>query len=609
VRYIQLFDWGWDSHGTNDQTDLRKGFVDKCRQVDQPVSALLTDLDRRGLLDETLVIWSGEFGRTPMRENRGGRTMKAVGRDHSPTAYTLWMAGGGIKPGISYGETDPVGYEAVADKVSSHDLHATLLTLLGFDHKRLTFPFQGLDQRLSNVTKPSRAVASAYLSRHSKATADDRRTLPPQAADPWRSQHAPPAVPFAKSTRFGHLSPPPMQAYLRILIPVLILAAGFGAWKWLGQKPEPPKPVMRPPQKLEAEVLKLQRNNFPVILQSQGSVRAHHLTTLTPLVAGRIVTVHPEFEDGAFFNIDDPLIELDPSDYKAALAGARARLARAQAALAQEEARAKQAKLNWEEIGYDEPASDLVLRIPQLNEARANVEATEADLDQAIRDLDRTVIRAPFAGRVQNRMTGLGQTVGQGTVLGEIFATDYAEVRLPLTPRQISFITLPEQAGDQPVAVTLTDALGTDSGIKREAIISRTEGTLDEDSRELFVIARIDDPFGLQSDLPPLRIGQPVRAAIEGTVLEDIFVIPRHALRGVDTIHLVQEGTLQRQEITPCWSTDDVIVVRDGLEPGQLVITSRLPYRPDGAPIEIIEQPAAVSTPEKSEPEAGAGDS
>jgi hypothetical protein len=158
VRYIQLFDWGWDSHGTNDQTDLRKGFVDKCRQVDQPVSALLTDLDRRGLLDETLVIWSGEFGRTPMRENRGGRTMKAVGRDHSPTAYSLWMAGGGIKPGTSYGETDPVGYEAVVDKVSAHDLHATLLTLLGFDHKRLTFPFQGLDQRLSNVTKPSRVI-------------------------------------------------------------------------------------------------------------------------------------------------------------------------------------------------------------------------------------------------------------------------------------------------------------------------------------------------------------------------------------------------------------------------------------------------------------------
>lgn len=400
-----------------------------------------------------------------------------------------------------------------------------------------------------------------------------------------------------------------MQAFVRILIPVLILAAGFGAWRWLGQKTEPPQPRMRPAQKLKAEVLELQRTSFPVVLRSQGTIRAPHLTTLTPLVAGRIVTVHPEFEDGAFFDIGDPLIELDSADYKAALAGARARLARSQAALAQEEARAKQAELNWEEIGYDEPASDLVLRIPQLNEARANVEAAEAELDQAARDLDRTVIRAPFAGRVQTRKTGLGQTVSQGTVLGEIFATDYAEVRLPLTPRQLAFITLPERSDDPSVAVTLTDALAPGGEVKRQATISRTEGRLDENSRELFVIARIDDPFGLKSELPPLRVGQPIRAAIEGIVLENVFVIPRHALRGVDTVHLVQDDTLQRYEIDPWWSDDDVIVVRDGLEPGQLVITSRLPYRPDGAPVEIIEAPAAASTPEETELEIEAGDS
>ena len=400
-----------------------------------------------------------------------------------------------------------------------------------------------------------------------------------------------------------------MQALLRIVIPLLILAAGFAAWQLLGRKPEPPQPRMRPPQKLQAEVLELQRTRFPVTLQSQGTIRAPHLTTLTPLVAGRIVAIHPGFEDGAFFDIDDPLVELDSADYKAALAGARARLARAQAALAQEEARAKQAKLNWEEIGYDEPPSELVLRIPQLNEARANVEAAEADLDQAGRDLDRTMIRAPFAGRVQSRKTGLGQTVSQGTVLGEIFATDYAEVRLPLTPRQLEFIQLPEQADDSPVAVTLTDALGSESEVTREATISRTEGRLDESSRELFVIARIDDPFGLKSELAPLRIGQPIRAAIEGIVLEDVFVIPRHALRGITTIHLVVDNALQRHEIEAWWSDDDVVVVREGLEPGQLIITSRLPYRPDGAPIEIIEAPAAASTPEEGEPEHGAGDS
>jgi uncharacterized protein (DUF1501 family) len=158
VRFIQLFDWGWDSHGTGPNTDLRDGFVKKCKEIDQPIAALLKDLKQRGLLEETLVIWSGEFGRTPMRENRGGKTMKNVGRDHHPAAYTLWMAGGGVKGGLSYGETDALGYNAVTDPVSAHDLHATLMTLLGFDHKRFTHPFQGLDQRLTNVTKSSRVL-------------------------------------------------------------------------------------------------------------------------------------------------------------------------------------------------------------------------------------------------------------------------------------------------------------------------------------------------------------------------------------------------------------------------------------------------------------------
>jgi hypothetical protein len=158
VRFIQLFDWGWDSHGTGPDTDLRDGFVKKCNEIDKPVAALLNDLKQRGLLDETLVIWSGEFGRTPMRENRGGKTMSNVGRDHHPSAYTLWMAGGGVKGGLTYGETDPLGYNAVTDPVSAHDLHATLMQLLGFDHKRFTYPFQGLDQRLTNVTKSSRIL-------------------------------------------------------------------------------------------------------------------------------------------------------------------------------------------------------------------------------------------------------------------------------------------------------------------------------------------------------------------------------------------------------------------------------------------------------------------
>lgn len=157
VRYIQLFDWGWDSHGAAKSEALNEGFKQKCQQVDKPIAALLADLKQRDLLKDTLVVWSGEFGRTPMRENRGGTEMKFVGRDHNPGAFTLWMAGGGVKPGMTYGETDAVGYGAAENPVPLRDFHATLMRLLGFRHDTFNYPFQGLDQKLTGV-KPARVL-------------------------------------------------------------------------------------------------------------------------------------------------------------------------------------------------------------------------------------------------------------------------------------------------------------------------------------------------------------------------------------------------------------------------------------------------------------------
>ena len=162
VRYIQLFDWGWDSHGAGANEALNAGFKKKCEQTDKPIAALLTDLARRGLLDDTLVIWGGEFGRTPMRENRGGREMKLVGRDHNPHAFTWWMAGGGVRPGTGVGETDELGYLPSGEPTHLRDIHATVLHLLGFDHKKLAVPHQGLNQKLTGV-KPARVLHEAVI--------------------------------------------------------------------------------------------------------------------------------------------------------------------------------------------------------------------------------------------------------------------------------------------------------------------------------------------------------------------------------------------------------------------------------------------------------------
>ena len=157
VRYIQLFDWGWDSHGAGKDEALNEGFKRKCQQADRPIAALLTDLDQRGMLDDTLIVWSGEFGRTPMRENRGGKKMTLIGRDHNPGAFTLWMAGGGTKPGFTYGETDEFGFQPAHNPVQLRDFHATMLRLLGIDHQRFTYAYQGLNQRLTGV-RPAHVI-------------------------------------------------------------------------------------------------------------------------------------------------------------------------------------------------------------------------------------------------------------------------------------------------------------------------------------------------------------------------------------------------------------------------------------------------------------------
>ena len=142
VRFVQLYDRGWDSH-----TDMDREHRRQCGAADQPIAALISDLKQRGLLDDTLVIWGGEFGRTPVAQVMG----KTWGRDHHPHGFTMWMAGGGIKPGLTYGATDDFGYHATENKVHVHDLHATILHQLGIDHKRLTFRSQGRDFRLTDV--------------------------------------------------------------------------------------------------------------------------------------------------------------------------------------------------------------------------------------------------------------------------------------------------------------------------------------------------------------------------------------------------------------------------------------------------------------------------
>jgi len=149
VRFVQLYHWGWDSHGTSPSDDLVTSLPERCRETDRASAALIVDLERRGLLEDTLVFWGGEFGRTPMNEERDGS--KFLGRDHHPHCFTVLLAGGGFKRGALVGATDELGYHVTEDPISVHDLHATLLHLLGLDHTRLTYFHQGRNFRLTDV--------------------------------------------------------------------------------------------------------------------------------------------------------------------------------------------------------------------------------------------------------------------------------------------------------------------------------------------------------------------------------------------------------------------------------------------------------------------------
>lgn len=396
-----------------------------------------------------------------------------------------------------------------------------------------------------------------------------------------------------------------MRLLIHILIPIVVVLLGVAGFftlkglekvtlfgKELGQekKPSPAhnpggggRPVFR------TRAMALEPQDYTVRLRSQGEVRTHNATTLTAQVNGRISVISNRFQDGAFFSKGDILLEIDPADYHTELAAAQAQLARAEANFAQEQARAKQALLNWKDAGFSGEPSDLVLRKPQLREAKASVTSARSALERAERNLERTKVRAPYDGRVRKRSVGLGQQVGASTPLGEVFSTDFAEVRLPLTTRDLEYYTPPQKPGEtgKENNVTFTSILSGD-GREWHGTVLRAEGELDEESRQLFVIARIDDPFALKSEGQPLYIGQPVRATIPAKKLKDVVVIPREHMSGLNEVLLVRDGKLRRVGIVPLWSGPGAVVTRDGIKPGDQLATTRMPYAPEGAPVEII---------------------
>ena len=410
-----------------------------------------------------------------------------------------------------------------------------------------------------------------------------------------------------------------MSILLRLLLPVAaILVVGFVVMRFLSREPDQENGATGPDrrqvqrEKPQVQAVRLARTSYQVELTSQGVVRAHNSASLTPRVSGRVMRIHPNFEDGAFFRAGEVLLELDPADFNSAVASAEAAVARAEAALVQELARAEQAVLDWNELYPDKigEASDLVQRKPQLKEAEANVAAAKASLIKAQRDLEHTKVIAPYDGCVLSRAVGPGQSVGTGTTLGEIFSTDYAEIRLPLSSEDMRFISLANGNLPNEVPVTLKGALDATSTTVWQGKVVRSEGILDESSRELFLIARVEDPYGLQAATPPLRIGQPVTARIKGDIIPDVFVIPRRSLRSANQVVLVDpaDSVIHHRRFTPLWSNVDELVVAEGVEEDWWLVTSGVTMASPGTEVLVIPagNPARAESSGSVEEEPGA---
>jgi RND family efflux transporter MFP subunit len=388
-----------------------------------------------------------------------------------------------------------------------------------------------------------------------------------------------------------------MKLVLMIAIPVLVVAAAVvGAIAMINARPqvETRPPEVLPPL-VRVQAVEFVDHSFTVM--SQGTVSPRTESQLVPEVSGRVIEVSPSFIAGGFFEADDVLFKIDASDYKQAVSIARAEVAQRKLRLAQEEAEAAVARKEWADLGEGE-ATPLTLREPQLADARASLEAAEAALEQAQRDLDRTEVRAPYAGRVRNKSVDLGQFVTRGTPIATLYAVDFAEIRLPLPDNDLAYVDIPlDYRGDKDTNPGPSVTLRADFAgqvFEWQGRIVRTEGEIDPMSRLVHVVAQVDDPYGRgpDPDRPPLAVGVYVRAEIQGREAQNVTVLPRAALHGVNQVWVVDaDDRLRFREVSLLRVTRDVIVVESGLEVGERICLSPLEAVTDGMRVRTPDAP------------------
>ena len=334
------------------------------------------------------------------------------------------------------------------------------------------------------------------------------------------------------------------SSILKVIVPILVLGGGVYVFGALGAMKPPPEIKKKGPIGLavlsEAAVLA----NVSLSVEAQGEVRPKRQVQLSPQVSGRVKYVSPNLENGGFVKKGEILIRLEDADYRLAAVRAESTVASARQTLATVIAQAEVARTELKELGIENP-SPLALREPQLAEARAALAAAEAQAEDAALQLQRTEVRAPFNGLVEQKNVELGQFVSPGSPVGTVFAKDVVEIELAIPNDELGDLGLPiafnaTRSTPGPKVALTADVGGQARNWKGN--ITRTGATVDSRTRLVSVFVQVDDPFGKGADgNTPLAPGLFVNAIIEGRVLNDIVRAPRSALRGLDTVYVINE--------------------------------------------------------------------
>ena len=383
-----------------------------------------------------------------------------------------------------------------------------------------------------------------------------------------------------------------MKKLLKIISPILVLVVSIGIVQALGAaKPEPEKKAEEQ-RLISLYVDEVTLDTVTISVQTQGEVRPKTEIDLIPQVSGRIVGISEAFAEGAEFASGETLIKIDDTNYKLAVIRARARVAEAEVGVQRELANAKIKKEHWlDKRNAGEPTA-YALNKPQVLEAEAKLLSAESDLKEAQLNVARTEINVPFMGRVREKSVGIGQYVTTGTHLGRVFSTDTVEIRLPLTDLQLAELNLPmgfmADAFNAPV-VQFSAQVGNSQHIWSGRIV-RTHASVDQQTRLIYAIAEVEDPYGLGADSgTPLAVGMFVHADIAGVNSQSALVLPRLALRNANKVYVINdENRLEIRTVEVISTSEEIVLVSNGVEVGDKVVTSTIPAAVDGMEVQAI---------------------